>query len=248
MKSYPAIIDWENLQKHSEKFKKSKPFKYAYIENFLVKDFYEKLRQSYPKVDDTWKFQNAVASHQYSRVYYHNPKSKKMDITGYENDPLLSNEWKTFYQYLSSDEFIENFRKFSGLNVTNTKHAGFLAYKKGGYHMPHIHNNGANCLLILFYFNKDWPKGEGGGTYVATEDDESTLIFEPSNLDNTMMCFEDGPQSAHGVRYITKDLVRQGFHLEIQNYSTKEGWSGSGEKGYKNFIATLKDKGRKKRK
>ena len=143
-------------------------------------------------------------------------------------------------QYISTKEFIENFQKFSGLNISNCKYAGFTAYKKGGFHTPHIHNNGPNCLIMLFYFNKNWPKGEGGGTYVATEEDESTLIFEPSNLDNTMMVFEDGPKSAHGVRYITKDIVRQGFQLELQNYSPEIGWSG--EQGYKNLMSELKNK------
>ena len=240
MKNSSEIIDWDNLQSHSEKFKKNKPFKFGYIENFFVKSFYEKLRQSYPKIDDTWKINNAVAGYKYDRVYRHNPKSKELEIVGYENDSLISNEWKSLLQYISTKEFIENFQKFSGLNISNCLYAGFSAYKKGGFHIPHIHNNGPNCLIMLFYFNKNWPKGEGGGTYVATEEDESTLIFEPSNLDNTMMVFEDGPKSAHGVRYITKDIVRQGFQLELQNYSPEKGWSGV--HGYENFMSELKDK------
>lgn len=240
MKNSSEIIDWDNLQSHSEKFKKSKPFKFGYVENFFVKDFYEKLRQSYPKIDDTWGIDNSVGSYKYARLYQHNQKSKEIEITGYENDSLISNEWKSLLQYISTKEFIENFQKFSGLNISNCKYAGFTAYKKGGFHTPHIHNNGPNCLIMLFYFNKNWPKGEGGGTYVATEEDESTLIFEPSNLDNTMMVFEDGPKSAHGVRYITKDIVRQGFQLELQNYSPEIGWSG--EQGYKNLMSELKNK------
>lgn len=240
MKGSSGIIDWENLQNYSEKFKKSKPFRFGYVENFLVKDFYEKLRQTYPKIDDTWGVDNTVGSYKYAKTFSYNPKSKEMEITGYENDLAISSEWKKLLQYFSTKEFIENFRKFSGLDVTNCKYAGFTAYKKGGFHTPHIHNNGPNCLIMLFYFNKNWPIGEGGGTYVATEEDESTMIFEPNNLNNTMMVFEDGPKSAHGVRYITKDVVRQGFQLELQNYSPEKGWSG--EHGYKNLMSELKVK------
>ena len=233
------IIDWEKVQQYSEEFKKNKPFKFIDIKNFFVSEFYEKLRQSYPKIDDTWLIENTVGSYKYAKNYNYNSKSEKMEIIGYENDSLISEDWKKLFQYLSSNDFIENFRKFSGLDVTNTKYAGFVAYKKGGFHIPHIHNNGSNCLIMLFYFNKNWPKGEGGGTYIATEEDESALIFEPSDLDNTMMVFQDGPNSAHGVRYITKDVVRQGFQLEMQTYSVEKGWSG--DKGYENLMSELND-------
>jgi len=234
------IIDWENMQKYSDDFKKNKPFKFVYIKNFFASDFYEKLRQSYPTIDDTWKIENMSGTYKYVKNYDYNSKSEQMELTGYEDDSLISEEWKIALQYFSSDEFIENFRKFSGLNVTTTKYAGFTAYKKGGFQTPHIHNNGSNCLLMLFYFNKNWPKGEPGGTYMAAEEDESTLIFEPHDLDNTMMAFEDGPKSAHGVRYITKELVRQAFQLEIQEYSVEDGWSGDHSR--ENLVSELNDK------
>ena len=81
---------------------------------------------------------------------------------------------------------------------------------------------------MLFYFNKNWPKGEGGGTYIATEEDESALIFEPSDLDNTMMVFQDGPNSAHGVRYITKDVTRQGMQITLEEYDEESKcWSSN---------------------
>lgn len=244
MIDFSGIIDWENFQSYSSKFKKNKPFRFGYIENFFVEDFYEKLRRTYPTIDDTWQLKNSVAGYQYAKTFWYNTKNKEMEITGYENDPTVTSEWKKLLQYVSTKEFIDNFREYSGLDVTNCKYAGFTAYKKGGFHTPHIHNNGQNCLIAMSYFNKDWPKGEGGGTYMATEEDESTLIFEPSNLDNTMMVFEDGPKAAHGVRYITKDVVRQGFQFELQNYSSEKGWSG--ESGYKNFMSEIKVKSKKK--
>lgn len=238
MEDFSGIVDWQNLQDRSKQFQKNKPFRFGYVEDFFVKGFYEKLRQTYPKIDDTWKLDNTVGSFKYYKDFWYNPKSKDMEIVGYENDPLISSEWKKLFRYLSTKEFIENFRRYSGLDVTNCKYGGFYAYKKGGFHTPHIHNNGPNCLIVLFYFNRNWPKGEGGGTYMATEEDESSMIFEPSNLDNTMMVFEDGPKAAHGVRYITKDVVRQAFQFELQNYSAENGWSG--EHGYDNFMSEIK--------
>jgi hypothetical protein len=40
-------------------------------------------------------------------------------------------------------------------------------------------------------------EGKEGGTYVTTEDDESKMVFEAYNLDNSTMIFHDGPFAAH---------------------------------------------------
>ena len=71
---------------------------------------------------------------------------------------------------------------------------------------------------------------EPGGTYVATElDDESSIIFEPYNLDNSVVIFHDGPQAIHGVRRIAKDTERRAIQLYLKKYSEKTGWAGSSE-------------------
>ena len=43
---------------------------------------------------------------------------------------------------------------------------------------------------------------------MATEEDESSIIFEPYDLDNSMALFQDGPFSAHGCRLISVDRQR----------------------------------------
>ena len=37
--------------------------------------------------------------------------------------------------------------------------------------------------------------------------------------------FHDGPEAAHGVRYIKKDVVRQGLQIYLEEYSDETGWS-----------------------
>ena len=37
------IINWENVFAHSKTFQEQKPVKWAFIEEFFVRDFYEKL-------------------------------------------------------------------------------------------------------------------------------------------------------------------------------------------------------------
>ena len=67
---------------------------------------------------------------------------------------------------------------------------------------------GPSTIIIMAYFSKNWEKGKPGGTYVASEEDESTIVFEPYNLDNSMVCFAETPRSYHGSRYITHDIPR----------------------------------------
>ena len=48
---------------------------------------------------------------------------------------------------------------------------------------------------------------------MATEEDESSIIFEPYNLDNTRALFQDGPKSAHGCRLISIDKQRSALQV-----------------------------------
>lgn len=210
MEDFNNIINWDNLLKNSTNFQKNKPFKFGYVEEFLVREFYEKLYETFPKIDDTWTFANLLSKVQYAKLWQNLDDIK---------DKSLSKEWIKFIQYTFTNEFVSNFREYSGVNVTDTHNLGFLAYKKGGFQLPHIHNVGPNTLIIMLYFSKGWKKGDPGGTYMASDIDESKIIFEPYNLDNTMAIFHDGPKAAHGMRYITKDVVRQGFQITLDNFS-----------------------------
>jgi hypothetical protein len=85
-------------------------------------------------------------------------------------------------------------------------------------------------LIIFLYFSKNWKQGDPGGTYIASEEDESKIIFEPYNLDNSMVIMHDGPKSAHGARRIIKDVERRAVQIYFENYSPQKGWSGDKKK------------------
>ena len=125
---------------------------------------------------------------------------------------------------------------FSKVPVDKMKMLKFLLYQKGGFQTPHIHNDGPSTIIIFFYFSKGWKAGDPGGTYVASEADESKIMFEPYNLDNSMVILQDGPSSAHGVRYITKDVTRKAIQVYYEGYSEETGWSGQGSEKIKPTI------------
>ena len=67
---------------------------------------------------------------------------------------------------------------------------------------------------------------------MASEPDESSIIFEPYNLDNSIALFHDGPKAAHGVRYISKDIAPKWgsrFHcgLKVRRRSSMELFASS---------------------
>jgi len=217
------IIDWKNVNSHSEDFKSKKPAKWIFIENFFQKEFYEKLYNTYPKYDDTWKLMDSFDKVSYRKFW---GKENNEQIIEQEEDSHYSKEWNEFVKYLHGEEFIKKIREFSGVPVTKIKHFQFALIKKNGFQLPHIHNVGPSTLIFMIYFSKNWNEGDPGGTYIATEEDESKLVFEPYNLDNSAMIFQDGPYAGHGVRKVDTDVERRAIQIYLEEYSSETGWSG----------------------
>lgn len=226
MNNFQHIINWKNVFEQSESFQNNKPFKFGFIEEFFNRDFYEKLYETFPKPDDKWF---DAKSMQKSKIMRHWGEVDENEIVSPGEDPSLSKEWNLFKKYVESDEFFENMRKFSGIPVNKLKHFSFTIKRKGDFQVSHMHNTGPNILILMIYFTKGWKKGEPGGTYIATDfDDESSIIFEADNFDNTVTIFHDGPNAIHGVRRITKDVERKAVQLYLEMYDEKTGWSGPG--------------------
>ncbi len=216
------IINWENIFAQASTFQTQKPTKWAFLEEFFMRDFYEKLYETYPKKDDSWYFESSNDKSSYRKWF---GGKKANDIANDVEDSNFSESWNKFYHYLFSDEFLSNIRKFSGVPVNKVKNYAFMLLTRGGYQLPHIHNVGPSTLILMFYFNKNWKKGDPGGTYVTPEEDESKMIFEPYNLDNSVLIFHDGPNAGHGARHITKDVERRAVQIYLEKYSPETGWS-----------------------
>ena len=218
------IINWEKLFSYSDTFQNNKPCKWAFIEDFFQREFYDQLYETFPKFDDSWVHVSAHDKDTFRKLWRN---QKNDDIPTDEEDHKFSKPWNEFHHYLFTDEFIQNIRKFSGVPVGGLKHFSMKVSKKGGYQSPHIHNVGPSTLIFMVYFSKSWEKGDPGGTYLTPEEDESKMIFEPYNLDNSTLVFQDGPYAGHGVRYIEKDVERRAIQIYLEGYSADSGWSSN---------------------
>ena len=236
-------IIWENMEQQSSNFKNANPTKWAFIEEFLDREFYEKLYETYPKFDDTWDIQERG---EYGRLSYR--KFWKRDEGRYfedgslrehvimpEYDSRYSESWNEFMKIMWSSEFTSRLAQVTGVPVTNLKHMNFMYARKDGFQNTHIHNASDKTLIVFVYFSKKWEKGDPGGTFLSDGLDfdakgenngKSKIIFEPHNLDNTSLFVLDGPYAAHGMRKITKDVERRGIQLTYEPYSEADGWYG----------------------
>ena len=214
------IVNWENVFDQSEKFKSSKSTKWAFIEGFLNNDFYEKLEKSFPIFDNTWDLEDSYDKLSYRKYW----KMKENKIISKDKDERYSKSWNEFMEYAWSNQFCEKIVEFSGVKPTNLKHFVFMTLKKNGFQLPHTHNVTDQTLMIFLYLSKGWKQGDPGGTYLSDGNDESKILFEPYNLQNSALIVLDGPNAAHGVRQITKNVERKAIQLTYEPFSEDKGW------------------------
>ena len=221
MKSFPKIMNWSNLLKFSKDFQNKTPFHFGFLENVFEQSFYDNLFDSYPKFDQTWIRIEEPDKSAY-RKFWFGDNTQTTDRLGDNNE--FSESWNTFHRYIHSSEFEENFSKFAGIPELKTKHFTFANLKKGGFQYPHAHNSSTSTLTMFFYFVKDWQQGDPGCTYFASGEEDSDILVEPYNLDNTMTLFRDADNAYHGVRYIEKDIERRSVCVIMERYTEEKIW------------------------
>tara|TARA_B110000014_G_C20114844_1_gene588440 strand:- start:659 stop:1327 length:669 start_codon:yes stop_codon:yes gene_type:complete len=216
------FINWKNVLNNSEKFQNNKPFHFGFIENFLTEDAYGELYKTYPSLtDEKWISVTSDFGRSAKRRWFGDadPHSARKSLV--TNDPVLGTAWNDFFNYLHSEEFLKNMSNYSGIKLKRFNHFSFMQNEKGSFNMPHTHHptekpeNYEYNLTLLVYFAKNWKKGDPGGTYLSTDEDESSIIFEPYNLDNTCVIFAESPHSFHGSRYMTQDAIRRSIQFTL---------------------------------
>ena len=230
------IVNWKNAYEQSTNFKNHSPTKWAFVKEFLNKDFYEELYKTFPKFDNTWNEEDSDKKLAYRKFWKRDEGRYYADGTPREHnliqeyDSRYSESWNKFLKYAWSEEFIKKLVEVTGVEVDGLRHFCFLYAKKGCFQNPHIHNVSDKTLIVFIYFSKNWEKGDPGGTYLSDGKDESKIVFEPYDLDNTSLFVLDGPEAAHGIRKITKDVERRAIQLTYEPFSTTDGWYGQPNK------------------
>ena len=63
------IVNWQNAYDQSSNFKNSSPTKWAFVKEFLDRNFYEELYKTYPKFDDTWSLEDSYDKISYRKFW-----------------------------------------------------------------------------------------------------------------------------------------------------------------------------------
>ena len=231
------MVNWQNAYEQSSNFKNSGPTKWAFVKEFLDRDFYEELYKTFPKLDNTWYLTDSDEKLAYRKFWKREQSRYYTDGTPInehnliqEYDPTYSESWNKFLSHAWSEEFIKKLVDITGVEVTGLRHFGFKYAKKDCFQSTHIHNISDKTLILFLYFSKNWEDDDPGGTYLSDGLDESKILFEPGDLDNTSLFVLDGPTASHGMRKITKDVERRAIQLTYEPFSTTNGWYGAQNK------------------
>ena len=230
------VVNWQNAYDKSSNFKSSGPPKWAFVKEFLNRDFYEELYKTFPKFDDTWNVTDNEEKFAYRKFwktdegrYYTDGTPREHDLIQ-EYDSRYSEPWNKFLKHAWSEEFTKKLAEVTGVEVTGLRHFCFMYANKNCFQKTHIHNVSDKTLIVFLYFSKNWEEGDPGGTYLSNEANGSKILFEPCELDNTALFVLDGPEAAHGMRKIVKDAERKAIQLTYEPFSTTEGWYGRRDK------------------
>ena len=211
------ILNWDIIFENSQTFQNNHPYPYGFVKNPINVEMYEELYNSYPSVDDNWY---SAGDYSRSSIKRHFGKSKANNIID-EDDQSLSKSWNILFHYFNSKEFAENMSEYTGLTVSKLRSFNFVLNRKGDFNLPHAHHIGVKPedyeykFTVLIYFAKNWIKGSPGGTYISESEDESTIVFEPEDLNNSWVCFAETPNSWHGSRYMTHDIPRPSIQFTM---------------------------------
>ena len=230
------VVNWQNAYDKSSNFKSSGPPKWAFVKEFLNRDFYEELYNTFPKFDDTWNVTDNEEKFAYRKFwktdegrYYTDGTPREHNLIQ-EYDSRYSDPWNKFLKHVWSEEFTKKLAEVTGVEVTGLRHFCFMYANKNCFQKTHIHNVSDKTLIVFLYFSKNWEEGDPGGTYLSNEANGSKILFEPCELDNTALFVLDGPEAAHGMRKIVKDAERKAIQLTYEPFSTTEGWYGRRDK------------------
>ena len=105
------IVNWQNAYDKSSNFKSSGPPKWAFVKEFLDRDFFEELYNTFPKFDDTWNITDDEEKLAYRKFwktdesrYYTDGTPREHNLVQ-EYDSRYSEPWNRFLKHAWSEEF-----------------------------------------------------------------------------------------------------------------------------------------------
>jgi len=182
----------ENVDILKENFINAKPFEHVVIDNFLNDEYIEKMHQEFPSDYTNW--------HKYCNPLEYKYSNNNIDLL----QPIIKN----VYYYLSSNEMLSIFKKFT--NIDNLEYdeymhgAGLHVYPSKGklnVHLDyekHPFSGKERRLNIILFMNKNW-NDEWNGANELWDEELKNCIVETKVKFNRAIIFKTNDKSYHGV-------------------------------------------------
>ena len=181
----------ENINSYKDEWNSKKPFRYFYVDDFLVSDWAEKILESYPKPDVKWE-----------STTYINQKNKFQKTT-FEKNSIFN----IVFEELNHPEFLALISKMTGIEdlIPDKKLFGGGLHQsiKGAFLDVHIDYNFHpetklhRRLNLLVYMNKEWDDVFEGHLELW-DMDKKKLLEKIAPIFNRMAMFETNEISWHG--------------------------------------------------
>jgi len=194
----PSLIKLEfpisrNFEAASEKYSQHN---WAYIENIMDLSIHQQLLTSWPKTIHFIPNRNIYKS--YDTGFGWKPTQSIEDVEHLSKYPII----EAFYTHLDSEDFCKRVTDICGDGIERSRWATSLTHANwGSTVIPHIDTipqdpyAGFVNLVFLIYGNTG-PRSGGLSMYSGPH--WSNLIFEPSNLNNTLMMYDTQEDLWHG--------------------------------------------------
>jgi Rps23 Pro-64 3,4-dihydroxylase Tpa1-like proline 4-hydroxylase len=222
----PSIIQRFDVDQLRDRVRKSQPFPFFSIDNFLDEKFANRVLESFPSFEDAMKVGGSFnAVNEKGKVQLTDSETFAPAVREL-NEVLSSQEWLDVLNYvmdipklLPDDELVGGGIHQTGPRGHLDVHVDFNYLRARELHRR---------LNILVYFNKDW-KPEWGGNVEFWDKDVKVCHHSSSPIFNRCVVFATSNISYHGVTAVKcpEGNSRKSFAAYYYTKDPPPGWDGT---------------------
>jgi hypothetical protein len=207
-----------SLSVYSEEFKNARPFPFIVLDDFLDKDYFRELVNSYSndKIIDAGKEFNTNVE---------NEKCISLNVN-------LPKYIISIVDTLNSEYWVDNIKSLTGIdslvstNIGNTKLANYHEMHSNGFLASHVDHSYEletglpHVLNIIIYLSQEWNVEDGGATLFYNKNGKK-IITKVEYKPNRAVIFLHTPYSFHCVERIKKEksLLRKSVYVDYYSES-----------------------------
>ena len=205
---------------------------YLFLNDFIDKENYEKLKLNFPSNKIYFKLKNDPTKFYYWGFEYHFKKeyldSDKVlidcfpELKSYYNFLMSNSFFKQIGYLLNKDGFVSKYKIIS-LNCTLAFEKSFLIPHKDTSYLNDETNLGVKSQIhniIHFIDGNNTDVVNSGGTSLYLDNEFKKLVDKPKSLKNTAIIYNTKADYFHGFNFMKKNMYRKAIGIQIEQMLT----------------------------